>query len=136
LVAGLKRVRLGRELAPTKLFREAEVELYEDFYSLDGTTQRPQLQRRLLESFRSFLPKMPEAMEQLEQVLCSDISLGTLTDLIGYTLELDLESKEQLLRQRNVDQRALLLIEHLSSPTSAKLAAPNAKNFPPAFSPN
>jgi uncharacterized protein len=41
LLAGLKRVRLLRELPAKKLFREAQVDLYDDFYPAGGAIQRP-----------------------------------------------------------------------------------------------
>src|SRR5271170_3702492 len=60
LLAGLKRVRLLRELPPKKLFREAQVELCDDFYPAGGAVQRPLAQRRLVEAFRRSLPSLPE----------------------------------------------------------------------------
>jgi len=136
-LAGLKRVRLVRELSPKKLFREAKVELYDDFYPAGGATQRPLVQRRLVETFQRSLPNMPEAREQLDQLLAGDVCLGTLTDILAYTLNLDLTIKQRLLAEQNVDRRAALLLdqlEHLGS--SPAMAAGHGKLFPPGFSSN
>ena len=35
------------------------------------------------------LPMLPEAQEQLDQLLGSDVPLGILTDVIGYMLDID-----------------------------------------------
>jgi ATP-dependent Lon protease len=137
LLAGLKRVGIVRELPPTKSFREAEVELYEDQYPPASTAARPQLQRSLLKQFKRVLPKMPETSDQLKQLLESDISLGMLTDLVSYTLDLELACKEQLLRQCDVDRRAELLVSQLAKvPSGTMVAGRRPGAFPPDFSAN
>jgi Lon protease-like protein len=137
LLAGLKRVRLLRELPPKKLFREAQVELFDDFYPAGGAVQRPLVQRRLVEAFRRSLPNMPEAREQLDQLLSGDVCLGTLTDILAYTLDLDLAIKQRLLSEQNVDRRAALLLDQLEQAgLSPAMAAGRGKVFPPGFSSN
>lgn len=137
LLQGLKRVALVRELPPTKSFREAEVLLHEDAYPSAASLDRPQLQRELLQAFKHALPRLPEGMDQLEQLLTSDVSLGMLTDLAAYTLELSLPVKQRLLAEANVDHRARLLLTELAS--LAEAPPPSAGRdikFPPDFSCN
>jgi ATP-dependent Lon protease len=113
LLAGLRRVRLVHELPASKPFREARVELVEDVYAHDEAGGRAQLQRLLLDAFRRVLPSMPKVHEQLEELLCTDVSLGMLTDLIAYTLQLPVEIKESLLGEENVDRRCRILLKEL-----------------------
>lgn len=135
LLLGLKRVRLLEELPALHSFREALVEVKEDEYPLPGAAERQRIQRRLLEGFRSALPLLPEMQEQVEQFLSSDVSLGILTDILGYSLPLSLAEKLLLLGESNVDRRAELLADYLArmksgAKTDGKLA------YPPEFSQN
>jgi len=137
LLAGLKRVRIVSELSPNKLFREAQVELCDDFYPAGGAVQRPLAQRRLVEAFRKSVPNVPEAREQLDQLLAGDVCLGTLTDILAYTIDLDLEVKQRLLAEQNVDRRAALLLDQIErAEASPAMAAGRGKDFPPGFSSN
>lgn len=128
LVLGLRRIKIVRELPPNKSFREAEVELCDDVYPDEGAGARGQLQLRLLESFKRVLPKIPEAQEQLDQLLGGQIPLGMLTDIVAYTLDIELQFKERMLEETCVDRRAEELLEFLSR--LRRLA------FPPEFSVN
>jgi ATP-dependent Lon protease len=128
LVLGLRRIKIERELPPDKSFRVAEVQLCEDGYSDDPSEDRAELQRRLLESFKRVLPRIPEAYEQLDELLGSQVPLGMLTDIVAYTLDIDLEFKERLLAETNVNRRAEWLLEHLDRMRKAV--------FPPEFSLN
>jgi uncharacterized protein len=69
LLAGLKRVRIVKEMPPTKPYREAMVGIIEDSYPDEYASRRPALEKKLLDSFKRLLPKMPEALEPLEQLL-------------------------------------------------------------------
>jgi Lon protease-like protein len=128
LVLGLRRIVVEKELPPDKLFRVAEVRLCEDEYCEAAAADRPELQRRLLEAFKQVLPSMPEANEQLDELLGSQVPLGMLTDIVAYTLDIDLEFKERLLAETSVDRRAELLLDHMSHLRKAV--------FPPEFSMN
>jgi len=118
LLAGIKRVRIVRELPPEKLFREAEVELLDDDYSHAGAANRAKLQQLLLNSFKGYLPNMPEVHQQLEELLCTEMSLGMLTDLVAYTLRFPLDAKVALLGEVDVDRRCEALLQHLRDPSA------------------
>ena len=91
-----------------------------------------QLHDRLLE----FLPMLPEAQEQLDQLLGSDVPLGVLTDVVSYMLDIELAEKQLLLAEVDVYRRTELLLAHLAEAT-AKLAAGRTEvGFPPEFSVN
>lgn len=139
LLAGLRRVRILQELPAEKLFREAEVELLEDAYPADFASQRPDAQHRLLAQFRRLLPNMPEVHQQLEELLCTDVSLGMLTDLISYTMQLPIDTKERLLREANVDRRCDMLLKLMAEQPATKGKAEGAGRglrWPPDFSAN
>jgi Lon protease-like protein len=137
LLVGLKRVGIVRELPTTKSFRQAEVEIFEDVYAPATALDRPNLQRRLLETFKSVLPKLPEAQEQIDQLLSNEFSLGMLTDIVSYTIDLELADKEKLLRELDVDRRATMLLERLEVLAAQKSPRGGRSGpFPPEFSAN
>lgn len=137
LLLGLQRVRLVRELRPARSFREAKVELCEDYSPPCRAIARATLRRRLRGALVGILPSLPEAQEQLDQLLSTDVSLGVLTDVISYMLDLDLRDKEALLAQTDVDRRAELLLEHLSvALTGHHPTGWGEIAFPPQFSTN
>lgn len=137
LLAGLKRVRLLEELPGSKPFREARVELCEDFYPPAGAAGRAELRRQLLGAFKKRLPEAGETHEQLEQLAAGDVCLGTLTDIMAYTVDLGLKLKERLLIEQNVDRRAAHLIRWFEGAAAAlSTAGAPAGSFPPDFSAN
>jgi ATP-dependent Lon protease len=75
---------------------------------------------------------VPNAHEQLDQLLGSQITLGMLTDIVAYTIDLDLETKVRLLAECDVFERARMLLVAIAS----RPAAGPARTFPPDFSMN
>ena len=137
LLVALRRVRLVRELPPAKSFREAVAEICEDRYPPQQFGKTASLVRKLRGAFLRILADLPQAHEQLDQLLGSDLSLGTLTDIVSYMLDIGLDAKEALLAETNVHRRAKLLLEHLSRASSdLQPAAAGAQPFPPPFSCN
>jgi Lon protease-like protein len=137
LMVGLRRIRLVRELPPTRSYREAEAQLCEDRCPSQEAGARAQAQRWLRRAFLRILPGLPQAHDQLEQLLGSDISLGVLADIISYVMDIDLREKEALLAETNVLRRARRVLEHLAAPVAAhQIEPPQAATFPPGFSQN
>ncbi len=137
LLLGLRRVRLIEELSPPRAFREARVELCEDCYPPQEAADLASLQRRLRQAFMKILPMLPEAQEQLDQILGSDVPLGILTDVISYMLDVDVRHKEALLAECNVHRRTELLLSHLAvAAADRELGTCGLANFPPEFSAN
>lgn len=132
LLLGVRRLKLVREMPPKKLFRVVESEILEDEEPLDVPTEETlQLQQRLLTAFKSVLPKIPDAFEQLDQLLGNQITLGMLSDIVAYTIDLDLEWKIRLLSECNVINRAAMLLDAI-----AGRGGPRGRTFPPEFSVN
>ncbi len=135
LLLGMHRARIVRELPPDRSFREADVELLADSYSPQVEPQRCEIRTKLLDAFQQLLPNIPGADELFSQLSLENVSLGALTDVIGYALDLGLHVKQKLLGEPCVDRRASLLISHLDQalddPSPLETIA-----FPPSFSPN
>jgi uncharacterized protein len=137
LMLGLRRVRIVKELSPEKLYREAEVALCEDQYPADVSPARSVLQRQIRGALMKVLPLLPEAQEQLDQLLGSDIPLGVLTDVISYMLDMDLADKQALLAELNVHRRAEMLLGHLAAAEKRRAGGGSPLVvFPPKFSVN
>jgi len=131
LLLGVRRVRLGAEVESDRPFRVFEAEILEDREPDVPEAARAALQVDLLEAFRRTLPKIPQAQEQLDQLLAADVSLGMLTDIVAYSLDLDVRWKIRLLAESDVARRTRLLVEALSArPTRG------GRPFPPPFSLN
>jgi uncharacterized protein len=135
LLLGLHRVRLVRELSPRHRYREAQAELCEDYLPPFSAAEQKALTRRLRNAFLKALPLMPDAKDQLAELVDEDMSLGTLTDLASYVLELEPVGKHELLAEVNVWRRAHRLIEHLSTVAQTS-KTPCVAGFPPPFSAN
>jgi len=137
LLLGLCRVRLLRELESTRRFRVAEAEIFGDRRASDSPDRERSLRRKLREALLRVLPHLPESEEQLDQLLGDDVPLGTLTDVLGFLLDLDQGRKQSLLAEADVFRRAKLLLRHLTEVAAACDAdATPALPFPPAFSLN
>jgi Lon protease-like protein len=137
LLVGLRRVRLVRELPPRRGYREAAVEICEDRYPVQDAAASALLQRKLHEAFLKAAAKIPQAQEQLDQLLSSEIPLGTLTDVISYVLDISLDQKQRFLAEPDVHLRADMLLKHLSEAASdTRIGDARTLGFPPEFSSN
>jgi Lon protease-like protein len=137
LLLGLRRVRILREIKSDRHFREAEVEVCNDIYPSQQMAYRASLQESLRRSLVRILPMLPEACEQLDQLLGNDVPLGILADVISYMLDMDMAKKQLLLAETDVHRRAELLLAQLSM-ASADLEPVGTASlgFPPKFSLN
>jgi ATP-dependent Lon protease len=138
LLIGLSRARIVEELDVQRPFRMATVEVIDDVYPTIGAAERMKLQQNLLEIYRRFIPEGTLAKESFQQMLSSQMSLGMLTDLIGFTMPLPIPIKEQLLGTSNVDARARVLLQCLGQMVDGKEPPESSGpwSFPPKFSVN
>ncbi len=136
LLLGLRRVRVVRELPPDKSFREADAEILEDDYPSASAANRQALHRKLIAAFENMLPRIEDAAELFNQLSVNSISLGALTDVISYAIDLDVRAKQWLLGEGNVDRRAKMLLSHLKRTRQKSGQHVFAAGFPPAFSTN
>ena len=136
LLLGLQRVHLLREIDGQKPYREVEVAVCEDCYPVGPAQAGRVLQKRLRDAFVRVLPLLPEAQEQMDQLLSTDISLGMLTDVISFMLEIEIGQKEALLAETNVHRRAQMLLEHLAALAQEQAEPSSSCRVFPQFSIN
>jgi uncharacterized protein len=129
LLAGVARVRLGSELPATTAYRQAPAKICVERYPAARAAEREPLTRRLLSEFRGALPNTQEAQGPLAQLLNKNVDLGVLTDIVAYTLDLDVACKAELLAECDIHARAVRLLEILNARASRG-------DFPPRFSAN
>jgi Lon protease-like protein len=133
LVLGVRRLRLVHELPPKKLFRVVEAEIVEESAAEDGPPgAAAALQQELLAAFKRAMPRIPNAYEQLDQLLGSQITLGMLADIVAYTIDLGVEVKMRLLEESDVLRRTRILLDAIASRPPPGVA----RGFPPDFSVN
>ena len=133
LLAGLSRAEMIRELPPQRSFRQAKARLVADYEPKVECHRRAEIHRELVDCFRRFIPENRAAQQQLDEVLGNHLHLGPLTDLMAYSLPLELTFKQVLLAEADVLQRARLLLKDL---TLHAEQATCASGFPPKFSAN
>jgi Lon protease-like protein len=129
LVQGLRRAAIRRELPATRSFRQAEVDLLDDFYPPSGAARRHQTQQALVDLTRELLPERDALNEQFDELLANPSSLGLMTDVFAFGLNLPLAVKQQLLADWNVDRRGRMLLERLRAMQGS--APPPASDLPP-----
>jgi Lon protease-like protein len=135
LLLGIQRVRILNELPAARSFREAEVEIMPDVYPAQTEELRPALHHKLVATFERLLPRIKDSEELFSQLSIDSVSLGTLTDVISYALDLELPMKQALLSEPCVDRRATMLLSHLGN--ACRDTRPlSLAGFPPAFSAN
>ena len=138
LLVGLRRARIVTEVDSDRLYRVANAELLHDHYAAGCDETRSQLQLRLLTAFKELMPKSALMADQLVQAMGKESSLGMLTDLIGFSLKLPMDIKQQLLGQCNVDARAEFLLDRIAIWDEENRQNPPHRRpgFPPDFSAN
>ena len=134
LLGGITRAKIVEELPPNRSFREVRLDLLADIDADPNDNLTSELHKELVAAFRTFVPDTDQVQKQLGEILNSHAQLGTLTDLISYSLPLDLALRQTLLAEVDVIQRTRLLLDQLSrvEANSEGLRRP----FPPDFSEN
>ena len=84
--------------------------------------------------FAAICQQQRAVQQQFEQLLSSHVPLGVLTDIVAFTIKLDVQVKQQLLQQLNVDRRAELLLTQLEQTRPQR--HDSLRCFPPEFSLN
>ena len=138
LLLGMRRIRIDRELPPTRLFRQAEVTLLDDFCTTDNDINRPALQAALTKQFQDFLPHGKSTDAALQELLATEIPLGVLTDLVSFALPMNFNEKRDLLGECDIDKRATMLLTALDSASPGNSSRGSRRMFRtlPPFSSN
>jgi Lon protease-like protein len=136
LLHGLSRARVLEELATPRPYRTARVELLREGPEPAGEAGR-ELLRQLARQMERWLASQRTALEQLEKLLTSGLSLGTLCDIFSFALPFGSEMKQGLLEETDPGKRVGRLLTHLDSlEPPAPAAQPVPRQFPPEFSSN
>ena len=75
-------------------------------------------------------------MEQLQRLLKSALPLGALCDIFSFALPFEIEVKQQLLEQFDIEKRVRLLLRSLEGCTPPVIKEVPRRRFPPEFSDN
>ncbi len=131
LLGGIARAQLINELPAKRSFRQAEIEILSDLEPDKDDPELGALHAELVQRFRRFIPENTRVQKQLDDILTRQSQLGTLTDLISYSLPLELAVRQALLTEVDVIQRTRLLLDQLRRETDS-----DNRQFPPEFSVN
>jgi Lon protease-like protein len=133
ILQGLARGRILEELKVPKLYRVARIELVEDVDPNPSTQTR--LVQELAQRVTPFFRQHPVALQQMQQLIASQLGAGPLCDIFSFALPLPVERRQTLLDEADVETRAELLLGYLQD-LSPPAAAPGMRKFPPDFSEN
>lgn len=133
LLRGLARIRIGKELPSDKLYRIARAEILKDT-PIEDTKLASDWRRRLAARMPGWFAHKSEVVEQFRKLLDSDLSVGTLCDIMAFALPLDAEFKQSLLEELAVEPRVKMLHDFMEGKKT--LASVVGRRFPPDFSIN
>lgn len=133
LLGGIARAKVVEELPVKHSYREAKLEILEDIEPDENDPDVARLHGELVEAFRRFVPEEVLAEKQLSDVLDKHTNLGTLTDLVSYSLPLELSFRQFLLAEIDVLQRTRMLLDQLIRQGDE---SNEDRKFPPDFSDN
>jgi Lon protease-like protein len=136
LLHGLSRARIVEELQTDHLYRTARVDLLPEAPDPPGAAGRD-LRERLGKQMERWLASRDDVLDQLDQLLKSGLSLGTLCDIFSFALPFGSELKQSLLEETDPGQRVDRLLSQLDAlalQSEPDKASP--RHFPPEFSSN
>jgi uncharacterized protein len=139
LLHGLSRARIVEELNTDYPYRIARVELLTEGPDPTGAAGR-ELRERLGKQMERWLASRDAALDQLENLLKSGLTLGALCDIFSFALPFESELKQGLLEETDPGRRVEQLLTHLQTfappPGQSELADQTPRRFPPEFSSN
>ncbi len=115
LVAGTTRARVISETRTELPFRQASVLPCNEVGAIELPANQGHLGRKLLSCCDRRLSGDATGGSPLNAWIRESLSLHVLTDLLGYTLPLEIACKQQLLAECNVERRARKLISLLEA---------------------
>jgi Lon protease-like protein len=134
LLQGLCRARVLEEMKTAKLYRTARVDVLPE--APPSAAREPELRQMLGDQMGQWFAAHSVALDQMNKLLESNLSSGSLCDIFTFALPLDPEIKQALLEEAQVERRILQLVTHLASTKGPEEPQPTNRKFPPEFSPN
>lgn len=134
LLRGLARIGIVEEVPHDRLYRLARVQLIEEV-PIVNPADADQLRQRLQELMELWFSDQAQLLEQFYRLFSSGMSLGDLADILSFALPLPVETKQELLAERELKRRVRRLL-HVARPAISPKPAPGQGKFPPEFSLN
>ena len=136
LLRGIGRLRIIEELPVSKPYRVARGRALSDIASADVNLLMG-LRRELAEEIVPRFANGP-LREQIGELFKGELPLGTLCDVLTFALPIPIETKQGMLEELSVEERARLLLAGFRQIVGMKgaVAASLARKFPPEFSAN
>ena len=131
LLQGLCRARILEENQTEKLYRTAQVEVLSEVPP--PADREPELRRLLGKHMGQWFAAHAVALDQMNKLLESNLTCGSLCDIFTFALPIDQEIKQTLLAEGQVERRIRKLVSHLESGVALKSTD---RKFPPEFSEN
>jgi Lon protease-like protein len=135
LLHGLNRARIVEELTTDKLYRTARVRILEDVPLPSPAIER-ELRQKLTEVLTAWFTSQAAILAQIQKLLGSGMSVGNLCDIFSFTLPVEVEVKQQLLEQIEIERRTQQLLDYLTPRLPDTSASTALHRFPPQFSDN
>jgi Lon protease-like protein len=131
---GLSRIRIIEEIDSDRLYRSAQVELLHE----KAATADPdnKIRSSLLQVIPGWCESHGPAAEIFPKVVQSNLPLGVVCDVLGFSLPLPVEVKQQILEELDGDGRARALLDYLETHPPPEILPPPGRMFPPDFSTN
>jgi Lon protease-like protein len=134
MIVGLARLRLLREMPPTKPFRVFEAECLRDRPLPEGDETSQVVREKLLEGFERLVQTHAKSSQAPLQFAAGHSSLAMLTDAIAFAAPFGLNAKLAILAETDVLKRANLVLALLAQIGQSGTAS--GVSFPIDFSPN
>jgi uncharacterized protein len=122
LVAGTSRAQVVSEVAESAPYRVAIVQPFAEIGVATSAASRGHLGRKLLSCCDRRLAGSSSGASPIGDWMRKSLPLQVLTDLLAYSLPLDVTCKQQLLSERDVRRRAQRLISLLEAGNSESSA--------------
>ena len=136
LLRGLKRVRIVEENPHAGAFRVARVKLAEDVAPDASDAEAQQVCDRLRAGFLRWLGQGSRVAERFAELLDPSMPLGVLTDVLAFTIRLEVAQKQELLEELDVSRRAAQLLGYLRDLSPLPQTEARRHPYPPDFSEN
>jgi Lon protease-like protein len=131
---GLSRIRIIREIDSDRLYRNAKVELLQEQPATAEADH--QLRSQLLKVVPAWSESHGPAAEVFPKVVQSNLPLEVVCDVLGFSLPLPVEVKQQMLEELDGNVRAQALLTYLQTHSPPEILPPPQRLFPPEFSTN
>jgi uncharacterized protein len=135
LLRGLQRIRILSEVTNDRLFRTARVRLLKEVPVADPARE-DDFRHRLSLILSTWLATLGSTNDQVTKLLQSKLPMGTLCDLLGFTLPFEISFKQALLAETSVKRRAGRLLHFLETHQPPCIETDSRLSFPPEFSDN